>query len=491
MINEWNSRTSLSLLCKNWKKDRPKSEKQNLTLLISNVEGLNTHVADVDLLIASHQPNICILTEIGAAIRKQIKFPNYNTIAQHGTNAFGGVIILYQQHLKCKIIDTEANFLMIELTTNSEAINIGAIYVPPNTLPPFTLLAKYHKKPFYIFGDFNAKHTDWGCKTTNTSGSHLRNWLESTGNVMITPTKSTSKRSNAIINFGITHNASDWTSEVLNEGTSDHFPIIFQSSIAINDENVFRKTNWKLFNFFLYLVHEYWMSLVYNLDEQTFFSLFSSFLSALWDKCSEYVSATRYRKPWPPELLLLAKVVNRARRSYRRNKSNTKLLHYISLKDIFIDKRNHFLYNQKEQQLDWISNGNNIWKYAKPIFHAYSPQFKGLKVDSKIITANSRIVEILANFFEKHFSEPDFDESNNNHLDAMLKYKQMEYIPNIPIESITLNEVELEWNKFKSKKSSDSAGTSAFLLKQLPKKYINIITVLFNKCAGKGEFFNG
>ncbi|CAF4425985.1 unnamed protein product, partial [Rotaria magnacalcarata] len=67
----------------------------------------------------------------------------------------------------------------------------------------------------------------------------------------------------------------------------------------------------------------------------------------------------------------------------------------------------------------------------------------------------------------------------------------MEYIPNIPIESITLNEVELEWNKFKSKKSSDSAGTSAFLLKQLPKKYINIITVLFNKCAGKGEFFNG
>ncbi|CAF4560693.1 unnamed protein product, partial [Rotaria magnacalcarata] len=161
MINEWNSRTSLSLLCKNWKKDRPKSEKQNLTLLIYNVEGLNTHVADVDLLIANHQPNICILTEIGAAIRKQIKFPNYDTIAQHGTNAFGEVIILYQQHLKCKIIDTEANFLMIELTTNSEAINIGAIYVPPNTLPPFTLLAKYHKKPFYIFGDFNAKHTDW------------------------------------------------------------------------------------------------------------------------------------------------------------------------------------------------------------------------------------------------------------------------------------------------------------------------------------------
>lgn len=288
---------------------------------------MNTHVADVDILIANHQPNICILTGIGAAIRKTIKFDNYNTIAQHGTNAFGGVIILYQQHLKCKEIEKEANFLMIELTTSTDSINIGAVYVPPNTLPPFTLFSKYNNKTFYILGDFNAKHTDWGCKTNNTSGLHLKNWLESTGNVMLTPSKSTSKRSNAIIDFGITHDANDWTSEVLKEGTSDHFPVIFQSPIAINDNILFRKTNWKLFNFFLYNIHEYWMSLVYNLDEQVFFSLFSSFLSALWDKCSTYTNAIKYRKPWPHELILLAKSVNRARRSYRRSKSDTKLLY--------------------------------------------------------------------------------------------------------------------------------------------------------------------
>ncbi|CAF4602487.1 unnamed protein product, partial [Rotaria magnacalcarata] len=43
------------------------------------------------------------------------------------------------------------------------------------------------------------------------------------------------------------------------------------------------------------------------MDEQTFFSLFSSLLSSLWDKCSTYESALRFRAPWPPELVFLAK----------------------------------------------------------------------------------------------------------------------------------------------------------------------------------------
>ncbi|CAF1677087.1 unnamed protein product [Rotaria magnacalcarata] len=59
----------------------------------------------------------------------------------------------------------------------------------------------------------------------------------------------------------------------------------------------------------------------------------------------------------------------------------------------------------------------------------------------------------------------------------------------MPLEPITMNEVAQEWKSFKPKKSSDSAGTSAYMLKQLPTEYLGIITVLFNKCAVKGNFF--
>ena len=492
IVNEWNSRTSLSLLCKKWKKVRPHYVKQNLLLLLFNVEGLNTHVADVDLLLSNYHPHICIFTGVGSAVYKhnQFTFPNYNIISQPGTNAFGGVMILHLQSLKCKIIEKASNLIWIELSLHPSPIYIGAIYVPPTTLPPFQLLSKYQNNPFYLFGDFNAKHTNWGCQKNNSCGVHLSNWLETTGKEVIIPNKPTSKRSESIIDFGITHDAKGWSTEVLDEGTSDHYPVLFQSQLAVGEDSIFRNTNWKIFNFFLSLTSDYWMSVVYNIDEQAFFSLFSTFLSSLWDKCSTYISAKNYRPPWPPDLVLLAKSVNRARRAYRRNKSKEKLQYFLSLKDIFMDKRTEILNARREQKITELSSSNNIWKFAKPSFHAFSPPFKGISSGTSKITDQTMVVDILANYFEMHFNEPKYDEFNENHLQAIQTYQQFEYLPNIPLERITMIEVINEWKKFKPKKSSDSSGTSAFMLKHLPESYIGIMTILFNKCAERGEFFS-
>ena len=63
MINEWNLRTCISDLSKKWKKERPpQKERANLSILLFNVECLNTHIADVDLLLTQNKPHICILT---------------------------------------------------------------------------------------------------------------------------------------------------------------------------------------------------------------------------------------------------------------------------------------------------------------------------------------------------------------------------------------------------------------------------------------------
>ena len=61
---------------------------------------------------------------------------------------------------------------------------------------------------------------------------------------------------------------------------------------------------------------------------------------------------------------------------------------------------------------------------------------------------------------------------------------------NIPLDNISINEVSIQWKKFSPKKSTDSVGTSAFLLKNLPEAYVNIITILISKCTSKGEFFS-
>ena len=101
MINEWNSRTCISDLSKKWKKERPpQKERTNLLILLFNVECLNTHIADVDLLLARHKPHICILTGVGIATRKLPAFHGYTGIAQSGTNAFGGVAFFHRNLLK-------------------------------------------------------------------------------------------------------------------------------------------------------------------------------------------------------------------------------------------------------------------------------------------------------------------------------------------------------------------------------------------------------
>ena len=142
-----------------------------------------------------------------------------------------------------------------------------------------------------------------------------------------------------------------------------------------------------------------------------------------------------------------------------------------------------------EKKMEWICSKYNIWKFARPIFNAYSPPFKGLTINSKLIVNPKEIIETLADYYEEHFAEPLPDLNNPFHQKVMSMYESISYMPNIPLEKISINEVIREWRKFSSKKSTDSVETSAFLLKKLPEEYLNILTILFSKCSEKGDFF--
>lgn len=490
MIKEWNTRTCISDLSNKWKKERPTTTQNlNLEIILFNVECLNTHITDVGILLTEHKPHVCILTGVGTATKNLPTFPGYKGISQKGTNSFGGVAILFQNFLQYKIIEKDSNFILVELETSNETVIIGAIYVPPGSLPPFQLFNQCKKRPFYIFRDFNAKHTTWGSNKNNTSGIHIFDWLEATGNDLIVPQKATSKRSNSIIDFGLTHDATGWNSEVLEEATSDHWPVLFQSPIIIVDTFLFKQTKWSIFTFFLSAVFQYWNSLVYNLDTETFFTLFSSFLNALQDRCSTYVPSNKYRPPWPPTLVLLARTVNKYKRAYRRSRTMFNLNRFKIWKEIFSNERAIYMQSRWEKKITWINEGNNIWKSVKPTFRPFTPPFKGITTKDGKLTNQKEIVNILANYYEKHFSAPKHDPLNESHQQSINIFNALSYTPAIPLQQITLEEVTKEWKKFLPKKSSDSTGTSAFILKKLPVEYLQIITVLFNKCALNGSFF--
>lgn len=62
---------------------------------------------------------------------------------------------------------------------------------------------------------------------------------------------------------------------------------------------------------------------------------------------------------------------------------------------------------------------------------------------------------------------------------------------NISLEKISISELTREWKKFSPKKSADSVETSAFLLKKLPEKYLNIHSDdSLQQMRGKGKVFH-
>ncbi|CAF4730825.1 unnamed protein product, partial [Rotaria sp. Silwood2] len=323
----------MSDLFKKWRKTRPSISEQNLLFLLYNVNSLNNHIADIDVLVNNHSPQICILTEIGKAVMKKIpQFPDYNIILQEGTNAFGGVAFLIHKSIKYKIVTRELNFLLIEIETIPEPTCVGAVYVPPGSTPPFQFFTKCSNKAFCIFGDFNAKHTDWGCEGNNGSGNQIVSWLELTGNEMIIPDKPTSR--------------------------------------------------------------------------------------SLWDRCSTYESARRYRPPWPPHLVALAREV----------------------KALFIDERSQLTQQKYESKREWILKDQNIWNFVRPTFHSLSSPFRGLTVNSGIMKNPKDIVDTLANHYERHFAEPTPDMNNVIQQKYISIYDKIALLPNIPLDPIPINE---------------------------------------------------
>jgi hypothetical protein len=486
---EWNCKNSVSELCMSWIKTRPPTSSENLSVLLWNCEGLSTHLSDFHFLLTSHRPLIFILTGVGKQIRALQPVPNYKWFSQEGSNSFGGGAILVHQRLKCSIEDKYQNFLLLQFEILKQKLYIAGVYVPPNSTPPFDVFDKHKDKNVYFFGDFNSKHGNWNCETSNVSGNRLNEWLEDNGFETIHTSCRTSKKSNSVIDFCVGKCKENWSVERLDEGNSDHYPILFFPPFTAGENGIFRKTNWDMFTFFLQVVYPYWNTFVYNVDYNCFFNVFSQFLAALRDRCSDYENIKLFRPPWPPHLVDLVRIVNKYKRKFRRTRFLGDYKNFKYWQCLFMEEKVKFEQEKRDLKIKHMKEGNNIWSHVNQIFRPYTPSFKGLTTSNGILKDNQQIADQLANYYEKHFCDPIHDNNNLFHLECLEAYEKIKNTPNISLCQIKMEEVILQWKKFASKKSLDSLDNSAFLLKQLPAEYMNTITVLFNKCAESGDFF--
>lgn len=144
-----------------------------------NANGIRQHIGELEIFLNINKIDICLISETHLAKTQNIKVANFICYhSPHPTDtARGGSAILIQNNLQHHLEPDVSNHVMqvatISIRVKNKGFKVAAIYCPPNcisTEEEYINLFKTLGPNFILGGDFNAKHTFWGSRLTNTKG---------------------------------------------------------------------------------------------------------------------------------------------------------------------------------------------------------------------------------------------------------------------------------------------------------------------------------
>ncbi|XP_055924474.1 uncharacterized protein LOC129956570 [Argiope bruennichi] len=243
-----------------------------LRILQCNINGLCTSATRAKLdhllkLADQHRVQIIALQETKYKTAFKLKLKGFNIFRKDRLNRGGGGLALLIRKANFQVInigqlhnDCDLEIQGISLNWNGEPIKIFNTYLPPNGRGLCDGLSLVTDEQTFILGeDLNAKHTSWGCSTSNQIGVDLSNFIDDKAFMCIndgSPTHSSySYATNEALDVSFV--SADlfpkckW--EVLENIGSDHLPILIELNQSSDAKVVerkywnFKKANWDLY----------------------------------------------------------------------------------------------------------------------------------------------------------------------------------------------------------------------------------------------------
>jgi hypothetical protein len=169
---------------------------KSLVVLQFNANGLKNHKNILQNVLYDKRIDIALITETQFTKYTHFFIPRYQLIkANHPDNtAHGSVAIFIKNSIHFQpqtnyCFDHIQSFTII-VRLNNIPITVGAFYSPPrhNILnATFTNYFNTIKNNFIMGGDFNAKHSAWGCRTNNPRGNVLYNFVNTNNFNIVAP----------------------------------------------------------------------------------------------------------------------------------------------------------------------------------------------------------------------------------------------------------------------------------------------------------------
>lgn len=470
-----------------------------------NANGLAKHNQDIQHFLSTHKIDIMLVSETHFTDRSYFKVPNYQCYyTLHPDNtAHGGSAVLIRKQIKhYELPKYEEDYLQATTVVVEDwagPLTISAVYCPPRhniSHQQFSMFFNTLGPRFLSGGDYNAKHQLWGSRLANPRGRNLLTCMNggnlnhfSTGEPTYWPTdiQKTPDLLDFFVTKGISHNYLNIASSL--DLSSDHSPVILTaSSTVLKRESppilCNKRTDWARFRYIFNDLITLKVPLKTAEDINNAVETFNSAVqTSAWRSTPRVTTNTDTHVNYPVYIKQKIAEKRRLRRVWQnsRNQVDKTNLNRATqqLKRMLKEVKNEWFQEFTSNLSPTEASNYSLWKVTKTIKQPQTPIPPIRKTDGSWAKSSFDKAETFASYFANVF-KPNPAENNYDNSEEIQEYLDAPNQLSLPISPFKPSEVKLIINSLRGNKAPGYDLITGQVLKELPRKGIVFLTLIFN-----------
>lgn len=475
-----------------------------LRIALWNANGLAQHCQEIKYFIQNNKIDVLLVSETHFTDRTFFKIPNftlYNTNHPDNT-AHGGSAVLIKNTIKHyelpKFQQDHLQASSVVVEDWAGPITLSSVYCPPRHAITSVMFENYFNilgNKFIAGGDYNAKHQQWGSRLANPRGRALFKTLEdnnysslSTGEPTYWPTdmRKLPDVLDIFVAKGIPYNY--LLAESCLDLSSDHSPVIVTLSTTVvlktRPTILYNKnTDWDAYRNFINQQLTLNISLKTPQELEGGIELLNEVIQISAKQATPPIKNIDQKQfNYPLYIKNMISNKRRLRRIWQNSRSpvdkaNLNRAAQNLKRHLFIVK-NQWFTEYSENLSPSASSDYSLWKATKHITNRPQSNLPPiLKQDGSWAKSNLEKSEVFGTHFESVFKPHNDD----NPSDQVLEYLDSPLQMTLPVKPFSPSEIRNTIGKdLKEKKSPGHDLITGKLLKELPRKCIVFITLIFN-----------
>ncbi|KAL4096692.1 hypothetical protein QTP88_021597 [Uroleucon formosanum] len=469
-----------------------------LTILLWNANGISNNTNELQITLKENNVDIALITESHLTSNSKFKIYGYDCLqANHpDDSAHAGAALLISSKIPHSPFPPKSNQNMQLAATpviiNSIPTSIISVYFHPSCQFPAENVALYLRSlnNTYIIGaDFNAKYEACGCRSTNTRGRTLHNFISNKRSKTISPASPTywpshTNRHPDFLDFFLSNLPNHIHTNItnINDPASDHTPVILKIRASIDFcPRTKIRADWNKFRNAISTLSSLNISLKNSDDIDNAVSILTKNIQdTIQASNTTYPAQENHNINITPEIKELIRLKRRARNTWQRSHYpiDKQRYNYYSnkLKSTLKKHRNH----SYATHLQFLSSSNgSLWKKTKSLLK-HKTVIPPLRYQNNNLAITPKekselLASHLANTFKPHNISPD-----TPHLLRVEEFISSPLPMAPPASPTSPGEVLSVIKKLKKNKSPGHNGINNSTVKNLPPKTIILLTYIFN-----------